>query len=211
MSRESPEGPPEPGSNPRLARDEPIEHEAAALPLVQLQNPIDGVLRNDGVGVDEAEHTPASWPRPRRCAPRRTCRRRTGPVARQRRSANVLDDRPPSRLRSRRRRRRPRRECPGARDRAATRRRRAQRSRESPRASRRSAPLRFAPGSRTERRRSDITPAGRQLVSAHLERRLVRDTMPRPPASDEEARAARARDRTRSPAALTSRRSSGAV
>ena len=54
-SRQSPEAPPEPGSNPGLPGGEPIEHQAPALVLVEFQDAVDGFLRNDGVRVDEAD------------------------------------------------------------------------------------------------------------------------------------------------------------
>ena len=59
-SRQPPEGPPEPGPDPGLPGGEPIEHQAPALVLVELQDAVDGVLRNDGVRVDEAEHPPGA-------------------------------------------------------------------------------------------------------------------------------------------------------
>jgi hypothetical protein len=43
-------GPPEPGSDPGLPGGEPIEHQAPALVLVELQDAIDDVLPNDGAG-----------------------------------------------------------------------------------------------------------------------------------------------------------------
>ena len=54
--REPPEGPPGPRAKSRLAGDEAVEDEAAPLALVQLKDALDGVLGDDGVRVDEAEH-----------------------------------------------------------------------------------------------------------------------------------------------------------
>ena len=60
VSRQPPEAPPEPGSDPGLAGGEPIEHQAPPLVLVALHDAFDGLLRNDGVRVDEAEHPPGA-------------------------------------------------------------------------------------------------------------------------------------------------------
>lgn len=57
MTRDSPERPPHPRANPRLARYEPIQHETPAFSLMELQDAVDRGLRNDGIRVDETEHT----------------------------------------------------------------------------------------------------------------------------------------------------------
>ena len=48
------------GSPPASPGSEPVEHQAPALVLVELQDAVDGVLRHDGVRVDEAEHPPGA-------------------------------------------------------------------------------------------------------------------------------------------------------
>src|SRR5262245_21410680 len=57
VSRQPPEGPPSPRADPGLARREPIEHQTTPLGVVELEDALDGTLRDDGVSVDEAEHS----------------------------------------------------------------------------------------------------------------------------------------------------------
>ena len=83
-SRQPPESPPEPRRESGLAGNEPIEHQAPAFRLVALQDAIDGVLRTIVSTSTKQSTRPGRWPRLQRCAPRRTCRRHTRPVARRR-------------------------------------------------------------------------------------------------------------------------------